>query len=209
MSWRDSGICLEKAATIEFFDAYNIVKKNKVRKMLASRVLPDKPTGRKSAIKITYAAPPLRQGSLMNEGDSGQIHNIVLEIREEKSTNQIPEKKKGRITRHICNGTFVVSKYLSRCSFHVVNEVVKRLNDEQREAVVRMDFGSLLELKTCSLLYDIFSWMTDQYNSKRECFRLLGKDVQVTAEDVHLILGLPIGGTDIESLLVQGGKRGT
>ncbi|KAI5658623.1 hypothetical protein M9H77_27416 [Catharanthus roseus] len=109
------------------------------------------------------------------------------------------------------NETFVVNepKYLSRCSTHAMNEVIKSLNDEQREAVVRMGFRSMLELRTCSLPYDIFSWMTDQYNIKRGCFRLHGKDVQLTAEDVHCILGLPISGTDIESLLVRGWGRGT
>ncbi|KAI5654886.1 hypothetical protein M9H77_32073 [Catharanthus roseus] len=95
-----------------------------------------------------------------------------------------------------------------RCSTHVVNEVIKRLNDEQREAVVRRGFGSMLELRTCSLADDLFSWMTDQYNSKRGCFRLHGKDIRVAAEDMHRILGLRISETDIESLLVQGGGGG-
>ncbi|KAI5672564.1 hypothetical protein M9H77_12928 [Catharanthus roseus] len=107
------------------------------------------------------------------------------------------------------NRTFVVSKpkYLSRCSTHVVNAVFKRLNDEQREAVVRIGFRSMPELRTCSLPYDILSWMTDQYNNKRGCFRPHRKDIQVTTEDEHRILGLPIGRMDIESLLVRGGPN--
>ncbi|KAI5652645.1 hypothetical protein M9H77_29832 [Catharanthus roseus] len=41
--------------------------------------------------------------------------------------------------------------------------------------------------------------MDDQsIQQKRGCFRLHGKDVQVTAKDVHRILGLSIGGTDFE-----------
>ncbi|KAI5676573.1 hypothetical protein M9H77_07523 [Catharanthus roseus] len=204
MSWRDSllppvkfvyllindnvedlrielGICLEKATTIEFVEAYNKVKPKERRKRLASIVLPNRPTGRKSAIKRIepdlnprefeneavsnsldgemVATPPLRHESSMNEEYSGQIHNTVLEIGEEKSTTQIPGRKKGMITKHMCNGTFVVSKYWSRYSTHAMNEVVKKLNDEQQEVVVRMVFRSMLELRTCSLPYNIFSWM--------------------------------------------------
>ncbi|KAI5666622.1 hypothetical protein M9H77_16475 [Catharanthus roseus] len=152
----------------------------KGRKRLASGVLPDRLTRRKSAIKRIepdlnpqesenetisnsferekVATLPLRQGSPTNEGHSGQICNTVSEIRKEKN------------------------------ALLMLNEVVKRLNDEQREAVVIMGFESMLELRTCSLTYDIFSWMTNQYNTKNGCFRLHGKDVRVTAEDVHCIL---------------------
>ncbi|KAI5670665.1 hypothetical protein M9H77_11029 [Catharanthus roseus] len=66
----------------------------------------------------------LRPECPMNEGHWGQIHNTISEIREEKTTNQILERKKGRIARHMCNGMFV-PKYLSRCSTHDVNEVIK------------------------------------------------------------------------------------
>ncbi|KAI5683532.1 hypothetical protein M9H77_04760 [Catharanthus roseus] len=106
------------------------------------------------------ATPPLRQRSPMNVGHSGLIHNTISEIGEEKNTNKIPERKKGRVAGYMCNRMFM-QIYLSRFSTHAVSEVVKRLNDEQWEAVVKMGFGSMRELRTCSLPYDIFSWMTD------------------------------------------------
>ncbi|KAI5668132.1 hypothetical protein M9H77_17985 [Catharanthus roseus] len=143
----------------------------KGRTRLAFGVLPNRPTGRKYAIKRTKLDLNHRESE--NEAVSNSLERKRWQHchlgREEKSTNQIPGRKKERIAEHMCNRMFMVSKpkYLSRCSIHFVNEVVKRLNDEQREVVVRMGFGSMLELRTCSLPYDIFSWMTNQYNSKR------------------------------------------
>ncbi|KAI5675638.1 hypothetical protein M9H77_06588 [Catharanthus roseus] len=128
---------------------------------VGSRVLPDRPTRRKSAIKRTepdlnppefenevvsnsleremVATPPPRQGSPTNKGHLGQIHNTVWEIGEEKSTKSDPQEEERK-----------------DCRTHVQRNVC---------------------------------------------------DVQVTAEDAHRILGLPIGGTDIESLLVQEGAN--
>ncbi|KAI5658393.1 hypothetical protein M9H77_27186 [Catharanthus roseus] len=92
----------------------------------------------------------------------------------------------------MCNGTFAVSKYFNKCSTYAVNEVIKSLNDEQWEAVLRVGFGSMLELRACSLPYDIFSWATDPYNIKRGY--------------VHRIFRLSIAGMDIETLLARRGR---
>lgn len=53
----------------------------------------------------------------------------------------------------------------------------------------------------------MFSLIIGQYNNKIECFRLHGKDVQITVEDAHRILRLPIGVIDIETLYVRGGSN--
>ncbi|KAI5656346.1 hypothetical protein M9H77_25139 [Catharanthus roseus] len=80
------------------------------KEMLAFGVLPDRLTGRKSTIKRTKL--DLNPREFENEVVSNSLERktVAMEIREEKSTNQIPRRNKRRITRHICNRTFVESK---------------------------------------------------------------------------------------------------
>ncbi|KAI5671936.1 hypothetical protein M9H77_12300 [Catharanthus roseus] len=145
-----------------------------MRKRLASGVLPDRPTGRKSTIKRTELDRNPRESEMRQfltalRGDRWQDYHLGKEVLKIKGipgkkykSNPCEEQKKDcRI--HVQRNP----KYLNRYSTHAVNVVVKRLDDKQRKAIVRMGFRSMLELRTCSLPYDIFSWMADQYNSKK------------------------------------------
>ncbi|KAI5669131.1 hypothetical protein M9H77_18984 [Catharanthus roseus] len=87
-------------------------------------------------------------------------------------------------------------KYLSRFSTHAMNEIVKSLNDEQREAVARMGFREHAGVENLFFIWSdspvgekvspyqnrrtlrIVDWSQDAIN-KRESVNEIGRDVEL------------------------------
>ncbi|KAI8550187.1 hypothetical protein RHMOL_Rhmol06G0085300 [Rhododendron molle] len=110
--------------------------------------------------------------------------------------------------------------FRSRCSPNKLGELNKKLTNNQRKAVQRLGFGSLLNVQ-CNMLPWDFTWkLVEHFNPKTrtlEFGRL--RTYEVTTADVARALGLKLGGVPvptnceddhvkhIESLFLEKGKK--
>jgi len=72
---------------------------------------------------------------------------------------------------------------------------VDALDDAQKEVIKKFGFGSLLHFQTCYVPNKFVKWLAQNVNWKSADIILKGKVISLITESVHLILGLPIGGS--------------
>lgn len=74
------------------------------------------------------------------------------------------------------------------------------LVEEQRHAVADIRFGSLLEMSTKILWWDLCKWMAEQFDTATRSIRLFGCELQLGPTDFSNIMGIIGGGTLIRHL---------
>ena len=85
----------------------------------------------------------------------------------------------------------------SRCSPKRFSNVVKNLNDKQRDAVKSIGFGNLLKLNDIRLRRTLINWLIERYCPQTRSFHIQEHEIQVTKMDVALIMGLQVVGTPV------------
>ena len=89
----------------------------------------------------------------------------------------------------------------TRFSVTMFSSMVDALDDAQKEVTKKFGFGSLLHFqtcyvpKTCYVPNKFVKWLAQNVNWKSADIILKGKVISLITESVHLILGLPIGGS--------------
>ncbi|CAM8945217.1 unnamed protein product [Rhodiola kirilowii] len=112
---------------------------------------------------------------------------IVLSNGVPKDQQGIPELKK---LRYAGFETRTTPKPLTDC--------VKSLTKDQKLAVASMGLESMLHLRLNKVRADLGEWVLESYDSKTSTLVTDRGDVEIVPKDVHLILGLPLGGRIIK-----------
>ncbi|VFQ86111.1 unnamed protein product [Cuscuta campestris] len=77
---------------------------------------------------------------------------------------------------------------------------IEGMNDDQRAAVERIGFGSVLKLDIWELPSRLGLWVVSNYDARSSCLKLPDNTkMHITAEDVNTVLGWPIGGERIQN----------
>jgi hypothetical protein len=80
-----------------------------------------------------------------------------------------------------------------RCNPQDVIASINILNERQREAIRRKSFSNILDMTVDALCNrSHLQWLMDKLDHKDMTIRLgLGKELKITKDNVHLILGVP------------------
>ncbi|KAK9124724.1 hypothetical protein Sjap_014326 [Stephania japonica] len=95
----------------------------------------------------------------------------------------------------------MVVNFVTKFSLSSFNKRVKKLSEEQRYAIKRMGFGSVLLVPDQTLNKNLLAELMDRWSCERRGFELPFGLVKVTMMDVALVLGLRVTG---ESVVLEG-----
>jgi len=88
------------------------------------------------------------------------------------------------------------SKYaFTHFSVNAFNSVVTALTPEKKNVIEDYGFGSLLHFDKCFVPNKFAKWIARQVDYKSGDVIVDGKIITLSKESVHLVLGLPLGGT--------------
>ncbi|KAI3749986.1 hypothetical protein L2E82_20610 [Cichorium intybus] len=79
-------------------------------------------------------------------------------------------------------------------------EAIRSLNEDQREAVIEIGFGALLNMKLGVSSAKLGHFVVANLDDKSLVIKTGKGDIKLTKDVVHDILGLPNGGTDIDDV---------
>ncbi|CAH1415161.1 unnamed protein product [Lactuca virosa] len=88
----------------------------------------------------------------------------------------------------------------NRCSPESLLSIILGLRKQQKECVRSMGFGSLLKIKITDVPLKLGFYILQNFDSERMVIDVEGKELKVTAESVHDMLGIPTGGTILTQL---------
>ncbi|CAI9281758.1 unnamed protein product [Lactuca saligna] len=88
----------------------------------------------------------------------------------------------------------------NRCSPEALLSIIIGMSKEQKEFVRSMGFGALLIMKITDIPLKLGFYVLQKFDSERMVIDIEGKELKVTAESVHDMLGIPIGGTKLTQL---------
>lgn len=85
----------------------------------------------------------------------------------------------------------------SRCNHSYFKRIIASLDEPKKDVIVRYGFGNLLEYDGCAVPRDFVQWIADQVDVNCGDILVAGKVIPLSAESVHMVVGVPIGGLDI------------
>ncbi|CAI9270087.1 unnamed protein product [Lactuca saligna] len=88
----------------------------------------------------------------------------------------------------------------NRCSPEALLSIILGMSKEQKESVRSMGFGAFLKMKITDIPLKLGFYVLQKFDSERMVIDIEGKELKVTAESVHDMLGIPIGGTKLTQL---------
>nr|KAJ0214177.1 hypothetical protein LSAT_V11C400224810 [Lactuca sativa] len=88
----------------------------------------------------------------------------------------------------------------NRCSPEALLSIILGMSKEQKESVRSMGFGALLKMKITDIPLKLGFYVLQKFDFERMVIDIEGKELKVTAESVHDMLGIPIGGTKLTQL---------
>ncbi|CAH1454489.1 unnamed protein product [Lactuca virosa] len=88
----------------------------------------------------------------------------------------------------------------NRCSPESLLSIILGLSKEQKECVRSMGFRALLKMKITDIPLKLRFYVLQKFDSERMVIDIEGKELKVTTESVHDMLGIPIGGTILTQL---------
>ncbi|CAI9280912.1 unnamed protein product [Lactuca saligna] len=88
----------------------------------------------------------------------------------------------------------------NRCSPEALLSIILGMSKEQKEFVRSMGFGALLKMKITDIPLKLGFYVLQKFDYERMVIDIEGKELKVTAESVHDMLGIPIGGTKLTQL---------
>ncbi|KAL2929925.1 S-antigen protein, partial [Bienertia sinuspersici] len=126
----------------------------------------------------------------------------LLKLKEEKSKPVCKADNIGPSSLKSDSVVSVKSRYMclsSRMSPSSVCSVMKNLSPSQKKAVNEIGFGSLEYLKVTQIPLQLGYWLVKHFDANSCSLVIPGGDaLTISEEDVHEVLGLPIGGEEIE-----------
>ncbi|CAI9285489.1 unnamed protein product [Lactuca saligna] len=87
-----------------------------------------------------------------------------------------------------------------RCSPEELLSIILGMSKEQKESVRSMGFGALLKMKITDIPLKLGFYVLQNFDSERMVIDIERKELKVTAESVHDMLGIPICGTKLTQL---------
>nr|KAJ0207451.1 hypothetical protein LSAT_V11C500239110 [Lactuca sativa] len=90
----------------------------------------------------------------------------------------------------------VVKEFYSmknRCSRESLLSIILGLRKEQKECVRSMGFGALLKMKITDIPLKLGFYVLQKFDYERMVIDIEGKELKVTTESIHDMLGIPIG----------------
>ncbi|CAI9294481.1 unnamed protein product [Lactuca saligna] len=78
--------------------------------------------------------------------------------------------------------------------------IILGMSKEQKESVRSTGFGALLKMKITDIPLKLGFYVLQKFDSERMVIDIEGKELKVTVESVHDMLGIPIGGTKLTQL---------
>ena len=91
----------------------------------------------------------------------------------------------------------------SRCSPSRVYSVVSQLNDERKEIVRKMGFGSLLGMNKCNLCRNLIQWLLEKFDPTDGSLQLRSSKFILDSQIFGKIMGVVDGGEDIGDLIME------
>nr|KAJ0215009.1 hypothetical protein LSAT_V11C300129960 [Lactuca sativa] len=88
----------------------------------------------------------------------------------------------------------------NRCSPEALLSIILGMSKQQKESVRSMSFGALLKMKITDIPLKLGFYILQKFDSERMVIDIEGKELKITAESVHDMLGIPIGGTKLTQL---------
>ena len=82
-------------------------------------------------------------------------------------------------------------------------------NNEQRDCVIEMGFGSLLDMKMTDVPGALIYYVLDCFNEKTRKIEFPTGDIDVTRESINQILGFPMGSIKLKSMGFRGAEDRT
>nr|KAJ0203039.1 hypothetical protein LSAT_V11C500295170 [Lactuca sativa] len=113
-------------------------------------------------------------------------------------TNQKRQKKKKKKKKKPMVKEFYSMK--NRCSPEALLSIILRMSKEKKESVRSMVFRASLKMKITDIPLKLGFYVLQKFDSRRMVIDIEGKELKVTAESVHDMLGIPIGGTKLTQL---------
>lgn len=99
-------------------------------------------------------------------------------------------------------------KSLYSCvSLHSIYGVVNSMNHNQKECVRSLGFGSLIDMKTQSILAKLCYFVVDSFDPLEMVIKTEVSNILVTREDVNRVLGLPMGVDQLNSVDLRGNEE--
>ncbi|CAI9294126.1 unnamed protein product [Lactuca saligna] len=100
-----------------------------------------------------------------------------------------------------------IKSLYSRVSLHSIYGVVKSMNHKQKECVRNLGFGSLIDMKTQSILAKLCYFVVDSFDPLEMVIKTEVSNILVTREDVNRVLGLPMGIDQLNSVDLRGNEE--
>ncbi|CAI9303501.1 unnamed protein product [Lactuca saligna] len=92
-------------------------------------------------------------------------------------------------------------RYLpTRIKCDKITAAVMGMSPEQKQAILRMGFGSILRMNITSYLGQLSYYLLDVYDADSKRLVLQNSVIEITEQTMHDMMGLPIGGEDINEL---------
>ncbi|CAH1430227.1 unnamed protein product [Lactuca virosa] len=88
----------------------------------------------------------------------------------------------------------------NRCSPESLLSIILGLSKQQKECVRSMGFGSLLKMKMTDIPLKLGFYILQKFDYERMVIDVEGKELKVTTQSVHDMLGIPTGGTILTQL---------
>lgn len=95
----------------------------------------------------------------------------------------------------------------TRFSVKYFSKVISALSVKQKEVIGRSCFASLLQFDWCFVPNHFASWIANHVDVKTCDIIVNDKVIPMSKESVNIILGLPVGGTEISSNFEAGKKK--
>nr|KAJ0191055.1 hypothetical protein LSAT_V11C800391100 [Lactuca sativa] len=88
----------------------------------------------------------------------------------------------------------------NRCSPKSLLAIILRLSKQQKECSTSMGFGSMLKMKMTDIPLKLGFYILKKFDFERMVIDVEGKELKVTTQSVHDMLGIPTGGTILTQL---------
>ncbi|KVH99472.1 hypothetical protein Ccrd_022294 [Cynara cardunculus var. scolymus] len=117
-----------------------------------------------------------------------------------KKVKRVKEDTKGRED----NGKGTIKTHLplrTRTSPKPLYTMIQNLSPSQIECVKEMGFEGMLNMKTDGIPAKLGYYVVDSFNSKNMMIKLENGVIPVTVKKIHEMIGAPIGGAQLDSLV--------
>ncbi|CAL5326282.1 unnamed protein product [Camellia sinensis] len=88
--------------------------------------------------------------------------------------------------------------FQTRISLRSIVKIIKRLSLEQHDAISNSGLGGLLNLRCTKLDHDLYELLIQKFDPKTCSLNVHGRQLLITEQDVHKLLGIPAKGKTIE-----------